>query len=150
VLFGSNVSANAPFPCIDLGVRRPRELAKLYRRASAGIVLSLTTHSLVAQEMMASGLPLVELDGANVKSALGSSGERAMLVQPRPDAIADALERILDSSDEAAAMAGRARAFVEKLTWERAGEQVESALRSFLASPTRPRTRESADVSRSG
>jgi glycosyltransferase involved in cell wall biosynthesis len=146
VLFGSNTQPNAPFPCIDLGVRPPRELARLYRRASAGIVLSLTTHSLVAQEMMASGLPLVELDGANVSSALGASGGRAILVEARPDAIADGLERILDHPEDAAAMARRARSFVEKLTWEHAGDQVEAALRYYLASPTRPRTREPAGV----
>jgi O-antigen biosynthesis protein len=139
VLFGSNVMAGgAPVPCTNLGVRPPAELADLYRRASAGVVFSLTTHSLVAQEMMASGLPLVELNGDNVGSALGASGERAMLVDPRPDAIADALERILGEPDEAAAMARRARAFVERFTWERAGDQVEAALRAFMASPTRP------------
>jgi glycosyltransferase involved in cell wall biosynthesis len=138
VLFGSNGIAHAPFPCTDLGVRSPKELAALYRRASAGIVFSLTTHSLVAQEMMASGLPLVELNGDNVTSALGASGDRAMLVDPRPDAIADALEQILDRPNEAAAMARRAREFVERLTWERAGDQVEDALRAFMAAPTRP------------
>jgi glycosyltransferase involved in cell wall biosynthesis len=88
--------------------------------------------------MMASGLPLVELNGRNVTSALGESGDRALLVDPRPDAIADALERILDRPGEAAAMALRARRFVEGLTWERAGDQVEAALRAFLATPTRP------------
>jgi glycosyltransferase involved in cell wall biosynthesis len=138
VLFGSNVMASAPVPCTNLGVRAPAELAQLYRRASAGVVFSLTTHSLVAHEMMASGLPVVELNGENVSSALGASGERAMLVDPRPDAIADALERILDDPVEAAAMARRARAFVEALTWEHAGDQVESALHAFLATPTRP------------
>ncbi len=136
VLFGSNVVASAPIPCTNLGVQPPSELAALYRRASAGVVFSLTTHSLVAQEMMASGLPLVELNGDNVASALGKSGGRAMLVDPRPDAIADALGRILDEPGEAAAMARRARAFVESLTWERAGDQVESALHAFLATPT--------------
>ncbi len=138
VLFGSNVMASAPVPCTNLGVRPPAELAELYRRASAGVVFSLTTHSLVAQEMMASGLPLVELNGDNVTSALGATGGRAMLVDPRPDAIADALGRILDEPEEAAAMARRARAFVEGLTWEHAGDQVDAALHSFLATPTRP------------
>jgi hypothetical protein len=35
-------------------------------------------------------------------------------------------------------MTRRARRFVEDLTWERAGDQVEAALRHFLATPTRP------------
>jgi glycosyltransferase involved in cell wall biosynthesis len=136
VLFGSNAKQNSPVPATNLGVRPPGDLAALYRRAGAGVVFSLTTHSLVAQEMMASGLPLVELGGENVSSALGRSGERAMLADPRPDAIADALQAVLDRPDEAAAMAQRARRFVEGLTWERAADQVEAALRSFLAEPS--------------
>jgi glycosyltransferase involved in cell wall biosynthesis len=143
-LFGSNVLPSAPIPCLDRGVVAPAELAGLYRRASAGIVFSLTTHSLVAQEMMASGLPLVELNGDNVSSALGASGERGLLIDPRPDAIADALEHILTHPAEAQAMARRARAFVETLTWERAGAQVEDALRAFLGTPSRPRSRSTA------
>jgi glycosyltransferase involved in cell wall biosynthesis len=138
VVFGSNDPPSVPFPCEDRGVRPPRELAELYRQASAGIVFSLTTHSLVAQEMMASGLPLVELNGRNVTSELGEPGERAELVDPRPDAVADALERILDDPDGAAAMARRARAFVESRTWDRAGGQVEEALYEFLSRPREP------------
>jgi glycosyltransferase involved in cell wall biosynthesis len=137
-LFGSNVKGSAPFPCTDLGVVPPRELAALYRRASAGVVFSLTTHSLVAQEMMASGLPVVELEGENVSGALGASGEHVMLAERTPDSIADALERVLDDRESAAAMARRARAFVEERTWERAGDQVEGALREYLANPRMP------------
>ena len=99
--------------------------------------------------MMASGLPVVELDGENVSSALGASGERAMLVDPRPDAIADALERHARRAGRGARRwRGRARAFVEALTWERAGDQVEAALRAFLATPTRPRARARAAARR--
>src|SRR6185503_10719885 len=82
VIFGSNSPPSVPFPAENWGVRPPREIAALYRQASAGIVFSLTTHSLVAQEMMASGLPLVELNGRNVTSELGASGKRALLVDP--------------------------------------------------------------------
>jgi glycosyltransferase involved in cell wall biosynthesis len=132
-LFGSRDEVRTPFPCTDLGVRPPRELAALYRRASVGVVFSLTTHSLVAHEMMASGLPLVELEGDNVSSALGSSGELVELAARTPDAIADAVERLLDDRETAAAMARRARDFVSERTWERAGDQLEDALRSFMA-----------------
>ena len=101
-------------------------------------MFSLTNLSLVAQEMMASGLPLVELNGPNVTSELGEPGERAQLVEPRPDAVADALERILDDREMAAATARRARTFVEQRTWDRAGDQVEDALFSFLSRPREP------------
>ena len=135
VIFGSNSPPSVPFPAENWGVRPPREIAALYRQASAGIVFSLTTHSLVAQEMMASGLPLVELNGRNVTSELGEPGDLAQLVDPRPDAVADALEQILDDREAAAATARRARAFVEQRTWEKAGDQIEDALFDFLARP---------------
>jgi len=133
VLFGSRQRWKLPFPADNLGVVAPRRLAELYRRASAGVVFSLTTHSLVAQEMMASGLPVLELEGDNVGSALGASGELVTLARRNPEAIADALERLLDDRAAAAAMAARARRFVEERTWERAGDQIESAMRDFLA-----------------
>ena len=139
VLFGSNRSLKSPIPCENWGVLGPVRLAELYRRASAGLVFSLTTHSLVAHEMMASGLPVVELAGDNVSSALGRSGERVVLAEAAPDAIASALEEILDNRPAAAAMAQLARAFVESRTWERAGDQVELALHDFLAHPSPPR-----------
>ena len=135
VLFGSNGRVKAPFPCEDAGVLSPAELAALYRRASAGVVFSLTTHSLVAQEMMASGLPVVELEGENVASALGGGGEVVELAERTPTAIADSLERLLYDREYAAAMAVRARTFVEGRTWDRAGDQVEAALQEFLARP---------------
>ncbi len=135
VLFGSRQRSRLPFAAEDLGVVPPRRLAELYRSAQAGIVFSLTTHSLVAHEMMASGLPVVELEGDNVGSALGAPGELVELAPRTPDAIADALEHLLDDRGHAAAMAARARRFVEERTWERAGDQVEGALRHFLASP---------------
>jgi glycosyltransferase involved in cell wall biosynthesis len=133
--FGSNFEVTAPFPLEDRGVRPPSELAELYRRASVGLVFSLTTHSLVAHEMMASGLPVVELEGDNVSSALGASGELVELAEHTPDSIADAVERLLDDRERAAAMATRARAFVEERTWERAGDQVEAALRDYMSRP---------------
>jgi glycosyltransferase involved in cell wall biosynthesis len=150
VLFGSNVSPTSPVPAENLGVQHPRKLSELYRRASAGIVFSLTTHSLVAQEMMASGLPLVELNGLNVTSELGRPGDHAMLVDPRPDAIADALEHVLDNPVEAAEMAKRARSFVEERTWERAGDQIEAALQHFMGHPAVPfEPAEEASIARS-
>jgi glycosyltransferase involved in cell wall biosynthesis len=135
IAFGSNLGVSAPFPLEDLGVRPPAELAELYRRASVGLVFSLTTHSLVAHEMMASGLPVVELEGDNVASALGGSGELVELAERTPDAIADAVERLLDDRERAAAMARRARSFVEERTWERAGDQVEAALLDYVSRP---------------
>jgi glycosyltransferase involved in cell wall biosynthesis len=138
VLFGSNTEVKVPFDSEDLGVVSPRELAELYRHATVGVVFSLTTHSLVAHEMMAAGLPVVELAGDNVASALGPSGEVVVQADPDPVSVAAEIEALIDDRERGAAMARRARAFVEERDWDRAGAQLERALRSFLARPRDP------------
>jgi glycosyltransferase involved in cell wall biosynthesis len=149
VLYGSSFDITAPFPAESIGVVSPDELAALYRKAAAGLVLSLTNLSLVTQEMMASGLPVVELDGENVSSVLGEPGDLAMLAAPRPDAIADALATVLDDPEGAAEMAERGRAFVESRTWQRAGDELEQALWGFLANPRVPGPPEEVDETES-
>ena len=135
VPFGSGFKLPEPFQRDNIGVVPPATLAGLYQRATVGLCFSLTTHSLVAQEMMASGLPVVELTGDNVSSALGESDELVVQAEPDPVSVAAAIEGLLDDPQGRRAMAARARAFVETRTWDRAGDQVENALRGFLAAP---------------
>jgi glycosyltransferase involved in cell wall biosynthesis len=135
VLFGSAQPARLPFPCDDLGIVSPGELATLYRRASVGIALSLTNLSLVSLEMLASGLPLVELDSPNVKSVLGESGELALLAEPTPDGVAEMVERALDDPAGAAKRARRARNYVEERSWGVSGAGLERLLGSFVSEP---------------
>jgi glycosyltransferase involved in cell wall biosynthesis len=135
VLYGSNLPLTVPFPAENIGVVPPSELADLYRRASVGLVFSLTNLSLVTQEMMASGLPVVELKGDNVSTLLGESGHLAVLAEPDPPSIAGAIESLLDDPVRAGEMAVRADEFVESLTWIRAGTELEQALYGFLDDP---------------
>jgi glycosyltransferase involved in cell wall biosynthesis len=135
VLYGSNLPLTVPFPAENIGVVPPAELARLYRRASVGLVFSLTNLSLVTQEMMASGLSVVELNGENVSSLLGESGDLVMLAAPDPDSIAGAIEKLLDDPVAAAEMARRADEFVESRTWKQAGAELERGLYGFLDDP---------------
>ena len=108
VLFGSGTRSDVPFPCEDVGVLKPPDLARLYRSANVGVALSMTNLSLVSLEMLASGLPLVELDGENVRSVLGAPGELVRQSPADPDAVADALAAMLDDQTGSARMAQRA------------------------------------------
>jgi O-antigen biosynthesis protein len=148
VVFGSHGPVGAGFDHVDLGVAAPARLAALYRASTVGVVFSLTTHSLVAQEMMASGLPVVELAGDNVASALGGPGEVVEQAEPDPVSVAAAIEALIDQPERAAAMARRAREFVEARDWDRAGDQLEGALRSYLARPRDPAAAFSAGATR--
>ena len=93
----------------------------------------MTNLSLVSLEMLASGVPLVELDGENVRSVLGESGELAMLASPYPEAIASAVTAILDDRVSAERMAQRGRAFVEARGWDRSGRELADLLAKFVA-----------------
>jgi O-antigen biosynthesis protein len=109
----------------------PGELARLYREATVGMCLSLTNYSLIPQEMLACGLPCVDLAGGSTEAELGRDGGVELAV-PDPIELADALERLLDDGD---LWARRSRSGVEqarRASWDKAGRQVEAALRDAL------------------
>jgi glycosyltransferase involved in cell wall biosynthesis len=79
VLYGDAVPLAAPFPLTQLGILEPTEVARAYAEASAGMVLSLTNHSLAAQEMLACGLRRLadRARGRHPARAGGRAGARA-------------------------------------------------------------------------
>ncbi len=116
--FGDPAPPGAPFPLTHLGVLDGPGLARAYAEASVGLVLSLTNHSLVAQEMAACGLPVVELRTPSTLLAF-SEGGPITLAEATPAALADALERPRPAQPGWGA----------ERTWARAAEQVEAGLR---------------------
>lgn len=120
-----------PFPYEFLGVVPPVELAALYRRATAGLVLSLTNYSLIPQEMMACGLPLVDLRGGCSEAMFGEDGP-VELATPDPVAVADALERLLGDPDEWARRSAAGLTWAAERTWDAAVDAVEHGLRESL------------------
>jgi len=131
VLFGDDRPLPVPFAHERLGPVRPEALAELYARATVGLCLSLTNYSLIPPEMLACGLPCVELDGPSTRAVYGEDGPVA-LAAAEPVALADAVRRLLDDPDERARRARAGLAFVAERTWERAAEQVEAGLRAAL------------------
>lgn len=78
----------------------PRSLAELYNRATVGVCFSLTNPSLVPYEMMACGLPIVDLNFNN--SAASYDGmDTALLAEPSPQAVCDAILSLLNHPEEA-------------------------------------------------
>ncbi|WP_157591798.1 rhamnosyltransferase WsaF family glycosyltransferase [Solirubrobacter soli] len=120
-LYGDAAPLETPFT--QLGILDPPEVARAYAGASAGLVLSLTNHSLVAQEMVACGLPAVELRTPSTEAAFGDSPIE--LADPTPRALASALERLLD---ERGARAQAGHAWAATRTWEAAAAAVEAGL----------------------
>jgi O-antigen biosynthesis protein len=127
VLFGSDAEIASAFDHEELGVATPEQLAWAYSEATAGLSLSLTNHSLIPQEMLACGLPCVELSGRSAEAVFGAAGP-VELAPPEPLALADALERLLDDPALRERRAAEGLEWVRERTWDHAADQVEAAL----------------------
>jgi glycosyltransferase involved in cell wall biosynthesis len=131
VLFGSDQPGPASFPYEQVGIASPIQLSCLYSQATVGLSLSLTNFSLIPKEMMACGLPCVELAGASAESIFGACGPLE-LAAPDPPAIADSLERLLDNRELWERRSDEGKAFVASHSWEHATDEVEAGLRDAL------------------
>jgi O-antigen biosynthesis protein len=131
-MFGEPRKILMPFKYLDLGVMGPEKLAHAYASAAVGLCLSMTNPSLVPTEMMACGLPVVDLDVPSMRATFGADGP-VELAAFDPLAICDAIERLLD---DLVLRADRSRAGAELAggrTWARAAEQGEAGLRAAFA-----------------
>lgn len=131
VLFGANKPLHAAFPYEHLPVLAPPQLARLYSEATAGLCLSMTNFSLMPKEMLACGLPCVELAGVSAESIFGAEGPLE-LAPLEPHAIADALERLIVDRERSQRLSRDGIEFVASHTWDRATDEVEAGLRHAL------------------
>ncbi len=130
-LFGTENPLHTAFPYEHLGVLTPPQLASLYAQSTAGLCLSLTNFSLMPKEMLACGLPCVELAGVSAESIFGQDGVLD-LAALTPDSIADALQRILTDPERSAQRSRAGIEFVASHTWDQATDEVEAGLRHAL------------------
>ena len=115
----------------------PEKLAHAYASAAVGLVLSLTNPSLVPAEMLACGLPVVDLATPSMLETFGADGPIA-LSQLTPRAIADRIEALVDDLIDRADRTRAGMELVEQRSWAGAAEQVEAGLRAALASSVQP------------
>jgi glycosyltransferase involved in cell wall biosynthesis len=130
-LFGESRELATPFPHRHLGVLAPDALAHAYASATVGVVLSLTNPSLVPTEMLACGLPVVDLATPSMRRTFGDDGP-IVLAEPTPQAVCDAVERLLGDLVERADRSRAGTALAATRTWSHAAEQVEAGLRAAL------------------
>ena len=84
---------------IDNGVLSPFELSKLYEACDIGIALSATNYSLVPPEMMASGLPVLELLTESNKIIYPENVVK--FAEPSPKGISSAINSLIQNDSEA-------------------------------------------------
>lgn len=116
--FGQQLGASRfAYDCEDHGVLGPRGLGDLYRRCHVGMVFSATNRSIVPTEMMACGLPVVELDGENNTRTYPEGS--LLLTPPSAEKVADTLARLLDSADLRDRVSRAALDYAGGLSWEK-------------------------------
>lgn len=130
LLFGENRPLATRFR--QAGVLPPAELARLYGRATVGVVVSMTNPSLVPTEMLACGLPVVDVASDAMLATFGRDGP-IVLADFDPLAVAEAVNGLLADPRERARRSAAGVELVRGRTWEAAAAQVESGLRAALA-----------------
>jgi glycosyltransferase involved in cell wall biosynthesis len=114
------------------------DLADLYASARLGVVFSTTNPSLVPYEMMACGLPVVDLARAGNEANYGDRLDIAFLANPEPEVMAEEIARLMADEGDLAARSRNGLAFVADFPTEmEMAKRVESLI---LA-----RVKESAD-----
>jgi hypothetical protein len=127
-LFGEAARIDAGFPHTHLGVLSGAELAGVYAQAGVGMALSFTNPSVVPPEMLACGLPCVDVDLPTTRGAYPDDAP-VSLAAPDPASLCAALERELDAGERSVAAA----ASVAHRTWARSAEAFESGLHAAIA-----------------
>jgi len=130
--FGNPLEIETPVPYEHLGVLSPEELSWAFSEATVGLVLSLTNYSLIPQEMLACGLPCVDLAGVSAEGVFGADGPVA-LSPFDPLALAGVIERLMDDPAEWERRSRAGQAFVAGRTWDRAAAQVQDGIRVALS-----------------
>jgi O-antigen biosynthesis protein len=136
-LFGEARPIAALFPYRPLGVLEAGDLARAYSEATVGLVLSLTNPSLIPQEMLACGLPCVDMASESMLATYGADGP-ATLAAPEPIALCEAIEALLDDPTRRARQAADGVRWAAGRTWPAAAAQVEAGLRAALRAAAQP------------
>ena len=119
------------FTAVSHGVLESSQLETLYNGCHIGVCFSGTNYSLVPQEMMACGLPLLELDTDSTRAIFPEDVVR--FGGPLPDQIAAQLGWMLDHPDDCQAQAAAALSWVKQFSWKKSARQVEAHILDYLS-----------------
>ncbi|MEA2444192.1 MAG: hypothetical protein QOJ12_1484 [Thermoleophilales bacterium] len=132
VSYGDLRPLEIPYTYQHIGIASPEQLSWLYSEGTVGLCLSLTNFSLIPKEMLACGMPCVELAGVSAESIFGPDGGPLELAPFDHIALADAMERLLDDEARWARKSREGIEFVASHTWDVCAEQTERGLREAL------------------
>lgn len=131
VLFGDTETSRTAFPHEHLGLVDAEPLSWVYSEATIGMGFSMTHGSLVPHDMMACGLPVLDLAGYGT-GVEHADTDLVELAPFDPFAIADRLEALLDDPALRARRSAAGLAYVGGHTWAESARRVEDGLRAVL------------------
>ena len=130
-LYGSElVTRPIDFECENLHIIPVEECNKLYNKCKVGICLSASNPSRIPFEMMAAGLPVVELYKENNLYDLPDGG--VLLSDTTPEAIASSVIHLLDNLEEAKKMSEFGINYMKDFPLERGFGQIATVVKDML------------------
>ena len=112
------------------GILDSQNLANLYRKCTIGFVLSGTNYSLVPNEMMACGLPVVDIDAEHTR--LSYQPETVLLAEPTPSGLAASLSILLNNPSLRESFSNRGIAATKNLNWDCSNQIIETFIKESL------------------
>ena len=130
-LYGSNIKGNVWFEHENLGIIPLEKCNALYNKCEVGLCISSSNPSRIPFEMMAAGLPVVDLYMENNFYDMPNEGVR--LAHTTPESIAQALIEILDHKEMAAEMSEAGKRYMADKDLEHGFEQFYAAVSDMAA-----------------
>ena len=130
-LYGSNIKGNVWFEHENLGIIPLEKCNALYNKCEVGLCISSSNPSRIPFEMMAAGLPVVDLYMENNFYDMPNEGVR--LAHTTPESIAQALIEILDHKETAAEMSEAGKRYMADKDLEHGFEQFYEAVSDMAA-----------------
>lgn len=129
-LYGSSAEAAFDFECDNLHIIPIKQCNELYNKCKVGVCMSASNPSRIPFEMMAAGLPVVELYKENNIYDLPDEG--VLLAEPTPEAIASAIVHLLDNEEECKKMSEFGKNYMKDYPLEKGFEQFLKAVKDML------------------
>ncbi|WP_156814482.1 glycosyltransferase family protein [Burkholderia lata] len=134
-LYGSRARTNVWFEHTDLGLLDLHECNALYNRSAVGFCISSSNPSRIPFEMMAAGLPVVELHRENTLYDLPENA--SLLCDQNPESLAEGLLTLLRDAPRRAEMGRAASAFMVDRPLEMGMRQFLQAVQEISEKPLR-------------
>ena len=129
-LYGSRAESHAWFNHQNLGLLNLEACNALYNKCAVGLCISSTNPSRIPFEMMAAGLPVVEVHRDNTLYDLPD--DATLLCEPTPESLAAGLMAILHDSARAERMSLAGQGFMAQRPIEAGLRQFQRAIEALL------------------